>query len=127
MLSHIESSRDSMLAVADTDDSEWRAVDRRLREYAKHRSALDAAEAFDLVRAEQMKIYVCFGFATLYEYMVRLLGYAPHAARERMRVARSLAALPITTAALARGELTYSAVRELTRVATGETEEAWLA
>src|ERR1700759_4436793 len=56
MLSHIESSRDSMLAVADTDDSEWRAVDRRLRENARHRSALDAAEAFDLVRAEQLKI-----------------------------------------------------------------------
>jgi hypothetical protein len=35
--------------------------------------------------------------------------------------------LPETTAALARGELSYSAVRELTRVATDETETAWLA
>jgi hypothetical protein len=43
-----------------------------------------------------------------------------------MRVARTLAKLPQTTAALARGELTYSAVRELTRVATAETEASWL-
>jgi hypothetical protein len=105
---------------------EWEQVDRRLREYARHRSTLDAAEMFDLVRAEQMKIYVFFGYVSLYEYMERVLGYGPHAARERMRVGRALTTLPETTAALARGALTYSAVRELTRVATSETEAAWL-
>jgi hypothetical protein len=40
----------------------------------------------------------------------------------RMRVARARAALPETTAALARGALTYSRVRELARGATAETE-----
>ena len=59
--------------------------------------------------------------------MERRLGYGPHAAHERMRVARSLARLPETTSTLARGELSYSAVRELTRVATAETETEWLA
>jgi hypothetical protein len=102
-------------------------VDRRLREYARHRASLDAAEAFDLLRAEQIKLHFLHGFATMYEYLERLLGYGPHAARERMRVARTLAKLPRTTAALARGQLTYSAVRELTRVATAETEGRWLA
>jgi len=43
------------------------------------------------------------------------------------RVPRSLARLPEITSALARGELSYSAVRELTRVATAETETEWLA
>jgi hypothetical protein len=102
-------------------------VDRRLREYARHRASLDAAEAFDLLRAEQLKLHFLCGFATMYEYLERKLGYGPHAARERMRVARTLAKLPQTTAALARGELTYSAVRELTRVATADTEASWLA
>jgi hypothetical protein len=102
-------------------------VDRRLREYARHRASLDAAEAYDLLRAEQLKLHFLCGFATMYEYLERVLGYGPHAARERMRVARSLARLPQTTAALARGELSYSAVRELTRVATAETEASWLA
>src|SRR5262245_11559787 len=109
---------------ANTGDEGWepehRAVDRRLREYARHRSALDAAEALDLVRAEQFKLYAHVGCSSHYDYMERILGYGPHAARERMRVARALVRLPATTAAMARGELSYSAVRELTRVATDE-------
>jgi hypothetical protein len=48
------------------------------------------------------------------------------AARERVRVARSLAALPAVTAAFAAGELSYSKVRALTRVAEPETEDALL-
>src|SRR5690349_8166886 len=106
---------------------EWVEVHRRLREYARHRASLDAAEAFDLLRAEQLKLHIMHGFATMYEYLERVLGYGLHAARERMRVARTLVRLPQTTAALARGELSYSAVRELTRVATAETEASWLA
>jgi hypothetical protein len=113
--------------IAGEREAEHEAVHRRLCEYARHRSSLDAAEAFDLVRAEQFKLYAFHACATHYEYMERVLGYGPHAARERMRVARALVRLPETTAALARGELSYSAVRELTRVATDETETAWLA
>src|SRR5262245_54961734 len=109
------------------DLPEWEALDRRLRAYGQHRATLDAAEMFDLARAEQLKIYFEFGHVNIYEYMERVLGYGPHAARERMRVARSLAKLPETTSALARGELRYSAVREPTRVATDETEGEWLA
>jgi hypothetical protein len=49
------------------------------------------------------------------------------AARERVRVARALGLLPLLREALARGELSYSKVRALTRVATPETEERLLA
>src|SRR6185295_4282182 len=44
-------------------------IDGRLREYARRRSALDAAEAFDLVRAEELKLHFHWGYATFYEYM----------------------------------------------------------
>jgi len=117
----------SEVATTGRGPIEWQDLDRRLREYVRHRATLDAAEMFDLVRAEQLKLHFHHGFVSMYEYMERLLGYGPHAARERMRVARSLVALPATTAALSRGELSYSAVRELTRVATAETETDWLA
>jgi hypothetical protein len=123
--SHTNEDREA--GPAEPGREEWREVDRRLREYARHRASLDAAEAFDLLRAEQLKLHFLHGFVSMYEYMERVLGYGPHAARERMRVARTLAKLPQTTAALSRGELTYSAVRELTRVATAETEASWLA
>ena len=113
-------------AAQERNLAEWQMVDRRLREYARHRATLDAAELFDLVRAEQLKVHYLYGHVHMYEYMEHALGYAPHAARERMRVARALGALPSTTAALARGDLSYSGVRELTRVATADTENAWL-
>jgi uncharacterized protein DUF222/HNH endonuclease len=45
------------------------------------------------------------------------------AAREHVRVARALRELPKTTAAFAAGELSYSKVRALSRVATPECEE----
>ena len=43
-------------------------------------------------------------------------------ARERLRVARCLASLPLTSAEMERGRLSWSKVRALTRVATGENE-----
>jgi hypothetical protein len=49
-------------------------------------------------------------------------GLSPSAAREQVRVARRLDALPAIRATFADGELCYSQVRALTRIATGETE-----
>src|SRR5438128_167881 len=49
------------------------------------------------------------------------------AATARLLVARALGTLPRLAQALARGELSYSKVRALTRVATAETEERLLA
>ena len=60
-----------------------------------------------------MKLHLQYGFVTIYEYMERELGYGAHVARERMRVARALARLPETAAALSRGELISTLRREL--------------
>jgi hypothetical protein len=51
---------------------------------------------------------------------------APPAAREHVRVARRLCELPLTQAAFGRGELSYSQVRALSRVATPELEPTLL-
>jgi len=44
------------------------------------------------------------------------------AAREKVRAARALEDLPVTSASMARGELSFSKVRALTRVATRDNE-----
>lgn len=106
---------------------EVRVIDERLQGYAATRAALDAAESFDLARAAAHRLHVRFGFSTFFEYMERRLGYVPHTARERLRVARAVAGMPRIAAELSRGAITYSHVRELSRVATPETEDAWLA
>ncbi|MGE3547350.1 MAG: hypothetical protein AB7L28_25715 [Kofleriaceae bacterium] len=66
------------------------------------------------------------GYSTILEYMERELHWGPHAARERLRVARELLELPMIAEALRSGDVCFAAVRELTRVATRETEEAFL-
>lgn len=48
------------------------------------------------------------------------------AAHEHIRVALALESLPAIAAAMAEGRLTWSKVREITRVATPESEQQWL-
>ena len=94
---------------------------------AKRRAALDAEELALLRSAEELQIWRHFGMVSALDYLERKLGYAPRTARERLRVARDLAALPVMEGKLGRGELSFSAVRELSRVATPDTEAAWCA
>ena len=106
---------------------DWHTVDRALRAIAQRRAALDADEAGWLRQAEALQIWRPLGMVSALDYLERVLGYAPRTAQDRLRVARALGPLPQLTAALARGELAFSAVRELTRVATPATEASWTA
>jgi hypothetical protein len=107
-------------------NAEWAELDRRLRAVAKERGALDAKEAELLREAETLQLWREFGYAGLLEYMERAMGYSPHTAMERLRVAKALVDLPRIAEALENGEIKHSAVRELTRVASGDTEAEWL-
>src|SRR3954469_13849274 len=106
---------------------DWRRVDRALRAIRQRRAVLDAEEARWLREAEALQIWRPLGMVSALDYMERVLGHAPRTAQERLRVARALGDLPLLTAALAADELAFSAVRELTRVATPGTEASWIA
>src|SRR5215813_1855048 len=98
----------------------------QIAELAAH---LDAATArlLDLIREFDERGGWGNGFASCAHWLAWRVGLALGAAREHVRVARVLASLPRLKDALARGELSYSKVRALTRVATPETEERLLA
>ena len=89
---------------------------------------LDAATArlLDLIREFDARGGWSNGFRSCAAWLSWRVGFAPGAAREHVR-ARALGALPLLSQAFARGELSYSKIRELTRVATPETEERLLA
>jgi hypothetical protein len=55
-----------------------------------------------------------------------LFGYTPRSTQEKLRVAEALEELPELTHALESGALSWSALRELTRVAAPDTEQQWL-
>jgi len=66
------------------------------------------------------------GWKTCAQWLSWRTGIGLEAAREKVRVARALPDLPGISAAFARGELSYSKVRALTRIARPETEETLL-
>src|SRR5437660_9194547 len=103
--------------------------DRLGDEIAELSAHLDAATArlLELIREFDARAGWNTGFRSCAEWLSWRVGLDRGAARERVRVARALAALPRLAQALARGELSYAKVRALTRVATPETEERLLA
>jgi hypothetical protein len=104
-------------------------LDRLGDEIAELAAHLDAATArlLDLIREFDARGGWNHGFRSCAAWLSWRVGLAPGAAREHVRVACALGTLPLLAQALARGELSYSKVRELTRVATPETEERLLA
>jgi hypothetical protein len=62
------------------------------------------------------------GFRSCADWLCWRVGLDSGAAREKVRVARALGALPLLSAALRRGEISYSKVRALTRIATPANE-----
>ena len=104
----------------------WLELDRQLRSIASRRAALDHEELTLIREALRVQLWRKLGMASMREYLEIRMGYGPQVAAERLRVTDALEGLPMIEGALAKGELHYSAVRELTRIATCKTERAWL-
>src|SRR5947199_9161666 len=103
-------------------------LDRIGDEIAELSAHLDAATArlLDLIREFDARGGWNNGFLSCAHWLCYRVGLEMGAARERVRVARALGTLPRLAQALARGELSYSKVRALTRIATPEIEERLL-
>jgi 5-methylcytosine-specific restriction endonuclease McrA len=104
-------------------------LDRLGDEIAELSAHLDAATArlLTLIREFDSRGGWNTGFSSCAAWLGWRVGLDLGAARERVRVARALGTLPRLAEALARGELSYSKIRALTRVATPATEARLLA
>jgi hypothetical protein len=96
---------------------EWREAHAALSRLARQRAAADAEEGRWLLAALRSAAHVHLGFGSFNEYIERLFGYKPRSTQEKLRVAEALEGLPALHQALESGSLSWSAVRELTRVA----------
>ena len=79
---------------------------------------LDVLGEFD-----RRRVWESWGCVSAQQWLGWKCGLGSVAASERLRVARALPVLPYIREGLSRGKLSYSKVRELTRVATAETDE----
>jgi hypothetical protein len=111
----------------DATNEGWERAHAELLRLAHERARLDVDEGHWLLCALRSAAHLRLGYAFFAEYIERLFGYSPRWTAEKLRVAEALETLPELSRALADGELSWSIVRELTRVATDETEADWLA
>ena len=108
------------------DDVPLERLEQRIIGSAGDIAAATAA-LFDLIaafdRREGWKVWGCRSTA---HWLSWRCGDSLHTARERVRVARALESLPRLRAAFGQGELSYSKVRAITRVACGADEHEWV-
>jgi hypothetical protein len=105
----------------------WKRVHAELTRLARSKGAYDAEEARWLLEGKRVRVHEPLGYGTFLSYLEHVFGYGPRLASERLRVADALVGLPAMNDALASGDLCWSAVRELTRVAVPATETEWIA
>src|SRR5262245_66306420 len=104
----------------------WQRAHEDLSRLAKSRARLDWQEGQSLLAALRAGVHLHLGYGTFAEFVERLFGYKPRWTDERLRVAEALETLPAIGQSLRDGAINWSAARELTRVATAASEEAWL-
>ncbi len=108
------------------DEVEIAALGERIAELS---ALLSAAEyqLLTLIREFDERYGWRGGFRSCAHWLNWRTGLSMGAAREKVRVARALAGLPLISAAMRSGEVSFSKVRALTRVATTDNEESLLA
>ncbi len=106
--------------------ADWAEIHDEIEAMGKERARRDHALGRVLLRARRGLVWQPLGIGTFVEYAERHLGLTPRQSEDRIRVAVALETLPLLDAAAASGDVHYSAMREITRIATPETEELWL-
>jgi hypothetical protein len=100
-------------------------VERLEREITRQAADINAATCRWLLLVgefDRREGWAAWGCRSCSHWLSYRCGLSPAAGREQVRVARLLEGLPEIRATFGRGELCYSQVRALTRVATAETE-----
>ncbi|MBI4606090.1 MAG: HNH endonuclease [Planctomycetes bacterium] len=79
-----------------------------------------------LLVLEEKRAYREMGSSHIYEYSARFFGYRRTATAELLRVGRALRELGELAGAFDKGDLPYSKLQAVTRIATKETQAEWL-
>ncbi|MGH2951583.1 MAG: DUF222 domain-containing protein, partial [Solirubrobacterales bacterium] len=97
-------------------------LEHQISELAAHLHAGTARWLELVAEFDRREAYLGWGCTSCAAWLSLRCGISPRAARDQVRVARRMAELPQTTAAFRRGELSYSKVRALARIAEPDSE-----
>ncbi|MEM7168327.1 MAG: HNH endonuclease signature motif containing protein [Planctomycetota bacterium] len=114
------------------DATEFKAIE--LDAVELHRRLCGLQRLSDRARLEYLRIfatidrdgrYVELGYSSTVQYLVREFRLGRSSAAELLRVCRRLDELPVLTRALGDGEMRWSTLKTVSRVATTATEAEW--
>src|SRR5258706_1008774 len=94
---------------------------------AHAQSVLDRELGDALLATYRERVHVTLGYGSFREYIEGVLAWTGRQTEEGLRVAMALEDLPALRDALGTGALSWSVVRELSRVATHRNEHEWIA
>ncbi|MHC9544489.1 MAG: HNH endonuclease [Vulcanimicrobiota bacterium] len=80
---------------------------------------------FWIMEMDERKLYNDFGCSNIFQYATRYLSLGEHTIAEILRTGKALAQLPLLSEAFEKGQISSSHIREISRVATKDTEEYW--
>jgi len=101
-----------------------------------HLAALAAFRAGNRARLEfirtlrtlaETRLFIPLGFPSIVAYALRFFGSSRTETFEAVRVATALDSLPAIERSFARGEISWSALRHIARIAASSTEREWVA
>ena len=116
----------SAASLPDQPDADLDRLGDRIAELSARIQAATCALLVLIRQFDEQGGWLAGGFSSCAHWLSWRTGLAPGAAREKVRVAHALARLPLISAAMRQGRVSYSKVRALTRVATPENEAALL-
>ena len=114
------------MAIALESDLPAMEVDRRLVALAGVHRKVEAALSYYLREVEDRRLYLQFGHASAVDYARERLGFEDRKTWSLLFVAERCKTLPQIDLAFRKGELPWTKVREIVKVATPETERDWL-
>lgn len=100
--------------------TEW--IEREIGELAAHIAAATCRWLELIAELDRRGGHEAWGFHSCGAWVAWRCSIDPRSAREHVRVARALGELPLVRERFSHGELSYSKVRALTRIATPEIE-----
>lgn len=101
--------------------TEW--IEREIGELAAHIAAATCRWLELIGEFDRRAAHEAWGFHSCGAWVAWRCSIDPRSAREHVRVARALEGLPAVRERFGRGELSYSKVRAITRIATPQIEE----
>lgn len=101
-------------------------LEAQITELSGHIAAANARLLQWIAEYDRREGWLTWGCASAAHWLSWKCGDGLHAAREKVRTARALEVLPALTASFAAGELSFTKVRAITRVAVPCDEHEWI-